>query len=229
MKVKVVGADNWTVKVLKDYDLIATGSSSTLVELTELEGYVYDVQVITGCSTNEYVLDLSDHDAVRAKFEAPLELLIENIGVGLAVEAISENADYHQWFLDGDLRGEEDIISLTFDEVGLYTLKLNSANEYCDDTYEQQIMVSAASVIQENLEKDFLTVNRESEISIIRLNDRSGRIDVKLYDVKGSKIVEYLATTKNRISIDKQSLSSGVYFLEIRTEDGQVMSNKYSK
>ena len=229
VKVKVVGADNWTVKVLKDYDLIATGSSSTLVELTELEGYVYDVQVITDCSTNEYVLDLSDHDAVRAKFEAPLELLIENIGVGLAVEAISENADYHQWFLDGDLRGEEDIISLTFDEVGSYSLKLNSANEYCEDTYEQQIMVSAASVIQENLEKDFLTVNRESEISIIRLNDNSGRIDVKLYDVKGSKIVEYLATTKNRISIDKQSLSSGVYFLEIRTEDGQVMSNKYSK
>ena len=64
---------------------------------------------------------------------------------------------------------------------------------------------------------------------IRRLNDRSGRIDVKLYDVKGSKIVEYLATTKNRISIDKQSLSSGVYFLEIRTEDGQVMSRKYSK
>ena len=64
---------------------------------------------------------------------------------------------------------------------------------------------------------------------IRRLNDRSGRIDVKLYYVKGSKIVEYLAITKNRISIDKQSLSSGVYFLEIRTEDGQVMSKKYSK
>jgi hypothetical protein len=215
--------------VLKDYELIATGTSSTLVELTELEGCVYDVQVITECSTNEYVLDLSDHDAVRAKFEAPSELLIENIGVGLAVEAISENAEHHQWFLDGDYRGEEDVISLTFDEVGSYTLKLNSSNEYCDDTYEQQIMVSAASVIQENLEKDFFTVNRESEISIIRLNDRSGRIDVKLYDVKGSKIVEYLATTKNRISIDKQSLRSGVYFLEIRTEDGQVMSKKYSK
>ena len=230
VKVKVLGADSWTVKVLKDYELIATGTSSTLVELTELEGYVYDVQVITDCSTNEYVLDLSDDDAVRAKFEAPSELLIENIGgVELEVEVMSENAEYHQWFLDDDYRGEDDVISFTFDEVGSYTLKLNSSNEHCDDTYEQQIMVSAASVIQENLEKDFFTVNRESEISIIRLNDRSGRIDVTLYDVKGSKIAEYLATTKNRISIDKQSLSGGVYILEIRTEDGQVMSRKYSK
>ena len=230
VKVKVIGAESWTVKVLKDYELIATGTSSTLVELTDLEGYLYDVQVITNCSTNEYVLDLSDDDAVRAKFEAPSELLIENIGgVELEVEAMSENAEGHQWFLDEYFRGDDDIISLTFDEVGSYTLKLNSSNEYCDDTYEQEIMVSAASVIQENLEKDFLTVNRESEISIIRLNDNSGRIDVKLYDVKGSKMVEYLATNKNRISIDKQSLSSGVYFLEIRTEDGQVLSNKYSK
>ena len=230
VKVKVIGAESWTVKVLKDYELIATGTSSTLVELTDLEGYLYDVQVITNCSTNEYVLDLSDDDAVRAKFEAPSELLIENIGgVELEVEVMSENAEGHQWFLDEYFRGDDDIISLTFDEVGSYTLKLNSSNEYCDDTYEQEIMVSAASVIQENLEKDFLTVNRESEISIIRLNDNSGRIDVKLYDVKGSKMVEYLATNKNRISIDKQSLSSGVYFLEIRTEDGQVLSNKYSK
>ncbi len=229
MKVKVIGAETWTVEVFKDYELVASGTSDNLVEINQLAGDVYDVKVITDCSTNEYVLDLSDHDAVKANFETPSEVLIENVGVEVEVEALSENADYHQWFLDEYFRGEEDVISLTFDQVGSYKLKLNSINEFCDDTYEQEIMVSAASVISENLEKDFLTVNRETEISIIRLNDSSGRIDVTLYDVKGSKVLEYLGTSKNRISIDKQELNSGVYILEIRTEDGQVMSSKYSK
>jgi len=121
------------------------------------------------------------------------------------------------------------VISLTFDQVGSYRLKLNSSNRYCTDSYEQDIVVSAATVITENLDKDFLTINRPNEFSILRLNDSSGEIDVVLFDIKGSKIVEHLGVTDSELSISKEGLSKGVYILNITTEDGHLLSAKYAK
>ncbi|MFK7756331.1 MAG: choice-of-anchor L domain-containing protein [Flavobacteriales bacterium] len=228
LKVNVLGAPEWTVSVLHNYELIASDSSSVLVELENLEGKVYDVIVQTECATEEYVLDLSDPDAVSANFENPGELLIQNVGVEVEIESLSENAENNEWYLDEYFQGDDDFISLTFDQIGSYKLRLNSSNERCEDDYEQELMVSAASVIEENLQKDFLTINKENEINVVRLNDRSGKLDITLYDIKGSKIVECLGTTDNRITINKQGFSSGVYILEIRTEQGQVMSSKYA-
>ncbi|MFK7756370.1 MAG: T9SS type A sorting domain-containing protein [Flavobacteriales bacterium] len=229
MKVAVENAETFTVEVFKDYEFIANETSETNLLFDELVGGIYDVKVTTDCITEEYVLDLSDPRAVKAKFEAPTELLIENLGAELEIEALSENADEHQWFLDEYFKGEEDVISLTFDEVGSYRLKLNSSNRHCDDTYEQDIMVSAATVITENLKKDFMTINRSSEFSIIRLNDSTERIDVVLYDVQGRKIEERLGVTDKEIHISKQNLSAGVYVLNIMTEDGHLLSTKYAK
>ncbi len=229
MKVRVIGANEWFVSVFKDYSLVASESSSEIVEIDNLLGGIYDVVVETECERREYVLDLSDPDAVTAKFESPNEVLIENIGVGVDVEALSENADEHQWFLDEYFQGDGDIISLTFDEIGSYTLKLNSSNEFCDGEFEQEIMVSAASVIQDNLEKDFLTVNRENQFEIIRLNDLAGKIDVILYDASGRKVFEEIGTGKNKITINKSDLSLGIYILDIRTKNGEVLSKKYTK
>ncbi|MFK7756371.1 MAG: LamG-like jellyroll fold domain-containing protein [Flavobacteriales bacterium] len=229
LKVAVENTETFSVELLREYEVVATETSDSLLMLEGLEGGIYDVIVITDCITEEYVIDLSDPREVKAKFEAPSDVLLENVGAEIEVEAISENADDHEWFLDEYFQGNEEVISMTFDEVGSYRLKLNSSNKYCTDSYEQDIVVSAATVITENLEKDFLTINRPSEINIIRLNDGTGEIDVVLYDIKGSKIVEHLAVTASELTINKEGLSNGVYILNITTEDGHLLSTKYAK
>ena len=225
IKVSVQHAENWSVTLFEDYQVIATESSPHTIEFNQLHGGTYTAVIQTNCIYEEFTVDITDPNEVKANFQAPSEVLIEHLNSEIEVEALSENEDENHWYLDQNYLGENDVMSISFNEIGQYVLTLNSKNAKCEDTHDQEIFVSNATSIEENLEKDFLIIDRSNSIEINNINGVTEALMVRVYDSSGKLIYSNSWRGSDTIIVDKSNFTKGLYFLEI-SNDSQVLMQK---
>ncbi len=229
IQIQVEEAENWSVSLFEDYQALQSTTSTELTEFTDLKGAVYTAVIETNCLYTEHVIDLADNDQVVADFTAPEEVIILDQQAALQVESLSENASENHWYLDENYLGENDVIPLSFDQPGNYTLTLNSNNEKCEDSYSKEILVSEHTSINEGLAQDLVVLDQPESIEIKLLKEANQALEINLYDANGRLILNESNLSSSSFSITKSGLSRGVYVLEIKSKNSVILAKKILK
>lgn len=130
----------------------------------------------------------------------------------------SVNADTYSWdFGDSNTSTEENPIH-TYSEIGDYEVELEVIKCGITHTYITTVSVSSLSLDEFQLSKIKVYPNPTQNMLFIDGVDLSILDSIKFYDLLGRPIDLNFPTNKN--SADISNLSSGHYFLELKTKNG---------
>lgn len=142
----------------------------------------------------------------------------------------STNANGYTWdFGDGNTSTDEDPWN-TYTSIGTYTVELTAINGNCpDDVTTITIEVINSSSIEEidGLSKIMILPNpNNGQFELVLWADQTMNLDVAIFDINGKRIGNIFNETINKgkinVTVDesKINLSSGVYFVNIQSENG---------
>ncbi len=225
LNVYVSNANEWTVAAFDEGQIVTENSGSDLVQLNQLPGKIYTVQISTECSYEEVVVDLSDTNAVLADFTSEEEIILENGIASLEAINMSQNDIYNEWYVNDELVSLADDFTFEFSALGEYELTLISSNDHCSSETTKFITVSAVDNVIEN-EISISILNTESAWLINGTNQQDLRIE--LYDTAGKLVVSERISNDGH-SISKNGLSQGVYTLRILSSDSVIFNQKIAK
>ncbi len=159
------------------------------------------------------------------KIESEEEEFIVEITAGMEINTLDAPAGFetYQWYLNGEIIAGATADSLILSEDGDYTVEVSTANG-C--TYLSEVFIGVVSIddlesfnifsVAPNPFKDVLSLNMEV--------NRSMDVTIEVLDINGKVIFS------KKQNIDGQSseelklghISTGVYFVHLRTEEGTL-------
>jgi PKD repeat protein len=114
---------------------------------------------------------------------------------------------------------------------GTYVITLLAQNGNCVNTFLDTIYITSASGIETKIiEKEDLIVNHNnttSQLQIKWLGDASLK-NIELYNIQGQLIYKQKNISANILLINTSSYASGMYLAKYETENGIIISKKWS-
>lgn len=115
--------------------------------------------------------------------------------------------------------------SYTIEEVGSEKA-LILTNSYGDKAFYTNIYLAVNSF---NNKTFSIYPNPSKDRLILSSNENNGILKIKIYNIEGKLLSNKSLKFEDKISIDVSNLSSGMYFLNIKDENGQIEVKKFIK
>jgi acetyl esterase/lipase len=205
-------------------EIVSDDNSGTLTLLFSSPG-TYSIEVVEFnqilCPGDTILFEVEVADEIMANFS-------EVITDFNQVEFINESTGGTSYFWDFGDGSTSDLFSPTHEyaENGTYDVTLQVSNELeCDQTIEHSVIIEGLGIDSEGLIidvypnpfNDLLTIESNWSINQLLLIDASGKVLIHQSDLTGANSILQLNTA---------SLASGVYWLKIYSESGQVFNIK---
>ena len=199
--------------------------------IEDADGF-YGVEVVALYENNIASIGVADKIIVGCKAPINIEYVLEPFAenfdykhkVTLTWDEIDE-ADFYTVYVNGEKVGdtEETTFVTGFDKSGTYVYTITSScnSEESEHSEECVVYLNITGIEETNLNcniypnpvKDILYIETETEIEEVMVYDVYGRVQ----NLRNSE------TQKLRNSIDISNLKSGIYFVKINTEKGNIV------
>lgn len=155
---------------------------------------------------------LQSIDSVFVKAKPIAEFSTELLGNSLTANANTNNIDFFQWIVNGNLVGSdfEVVIELTNSST---LIELIVGNECGNDTTNRNITVTGNELIENNKISVFPNPTEE----VLNVSNIPKNSAITMYDATGRIVAIKNENLKTLEQIPVQNLSSGLYFIKIET------------
>lgn len=184
---------------------------------------LYDVELLVLNELDQDTVKIEDYIEVATPPEANFDFTVEDRTVSF-LNLSSEALRYAWNFGNGQISTEENP-SHTFAENDLYYVTLNAYNDFCGSstTYPVSIVFSSTTTINEhttvvlspNPARDFLQIELKSP--------HTQAVQVRLLNVQGQELLHEDMSAKQLHQLDISTYASGVYFIQLFSEDWQML------
>jgi hypothetical protein len=212
-------------------ELVAENTKELSYTIKNADG-VYGVEVVALYENNIASIGVADKIIVGCKAPINIEYVLEPFAenfdykhkVTLTWDEIDE-ADFYTVYVNGEKVSdtEETTFVTGFDKSGTYVYTITSScnSEESEHSEECVVYLNITGIEETNLNcniypnpvKDILYIETETEIEEVMVYDVYGRVQ----NLRNSE------TQKLRNSIDISNLKSGIYFVKINTEKGNIV------
>lgn len=188
-------------------------STADSISVNQTGNYWLQVSDSNNCKTRDTV-SVVVHALPDAAFTSAATTIYD-----YSFSALNQNGISYQWnFGDGHSSAQKNA-SHTFDSTGTYYVSLVVIDSLgCSQSFEDSISIIASSIQTIADEEIFVYPNPAHEQVIVG-SRQLVLSSVKIWDVVGKVCSLKFTVYSLGTSIDISSLSSGVYFLELKTED----------
>jgi len=172
--------------------------------------YFYDLEVIAGGC-------LSSPVEVTTEVTGEAAFSYEDNGLEVSFTDESPEATSWEWdFGDGNTSNEQNPVHL-YDEMGTYTVTL-TVDDGCSITFEVSVGITDVSDASDDSGFSIYPNPTGGLFFVDNESDAKGTLTLAVLDITGKRVyAEVLAG--RRTEIDLTYLSSGVYFVSVRSED----------
>jgi len=180
--------------------------------------YLYDWKISTlgNCQTD-------DRTEVIITVNQPPAIPVITFNQSTGVLSTPDNYDNYQWFKDGVAIAGANGPTYTASENGQYTLEVsNGSGSDCTaiSEIEDVTTLSVSDFIKGNFK--VFPNPMDNTLTIVK-NAGINLINAKIHDVNGRliKVIDLSTTIEQRVDISVSELSSGMYFMNIASQEGQ--------
>ncbi|GDX53273.1 hypothetical protein LBMAG27_23200 [Bacteroidota bacterium] len=197
------------------------GDTATTTPSTSFEVTVIGTS-FSGCTNTDsvFITVLSIPEA---------EFSFTQSGTTVTTNNTSSFATVYDWDFGDGFTTNNPTPSHTYVTIGVFTIQLIATNaEGCTDTFETVVDLTSGISESGNDPSISLSVNPASDKIYLTSNSKINLSSVKLYDISGIKInvnAEQIAV--NSISVSTKSLSGGIYFVEVVSNENRFIQKVF--
>ncbi|MFK2820108.1 PKD domain-containing protein [Flavobacteriaceae sp. LMIT009] len=161
------------------------------------------------------------------EFDPKADFTFNELGNEVTFLSTSENGESYYWdFGDSNTSTQENPIHV-YDEIGEYAVRLTVEKCGMSDSYEMNVNINTLGTNKLNSDKIKLIPNPSSNIITLKGVNFDRIQSIKLYNLMGKQIpLDYM---ESNLVFDISYLSSGAYFIKIKTIDNNTFIKKLIK
>lgn len=145
-------------------------------------------------------------------------------GAMIYLQNHSANYDNFQWNINNEYSTSTDLSSYEFNSLGEKTITLTIEKNGCSYVYTKKISITSLSNVEHTTNK--FEVYPNPFVDVIHFSSVDHIKQVSLFDMEGKQV---LAPTLPSEIMSLSKLSSGVYFLYVTNDNGEVFVKKLVK
>ncbi len=230
LEITNAGNSDWEYEITDDNDSVVANStaSSSISTINSLSPGNYKATVSSLGIVEDVNFTINPAIILTADFNLDKDTVYLTDGGVVNITNVSQNALTYNWDMgDGGVSNIENP-SYAYTTVGDYQISLTSANANCTTQKSKPITVLLTpsvitSVNNNNKMEVKLASYGNGNYQLTTANFNTKKLSV--YDVKGSLIQES-DFSENEYHLSLTTNSSGIYILNVTSEDGQVFREK---
>ncbi|MFM2048385.1 MAG: hypothetical protein RI955_933 [Bacteroidota bacterium] len=183
-------------------------------------------------------LNVSDNNCVASAANIinvnPLptaKFIFAKIGTAVTFTNQSSGATSYNWsFGDGTQSTVQHPIH-NYTKNGMFTITLTAQNGNCVAIFLDTVIITTASGIERKIdENENLIITHDNDASqlIVKWISNRNLKNIELYNMQGQLIFTKNNFTSNTTTINTSSFAAGIYLVNCMTENGNVISKKWS-
>jgi predicted RNase H-like HicB family nuclease len=201
--------------------LWSSGGNSQQITVNAAGNYTVSVTDMNGCSglSNPFTV----HNIVSTSTITGLSNVMQNT-VGNYVVTLNATSTYNWGVTGGILQtglgtNSVDVLWNISGQGNIYAIETD-ANGCVGDTVSLAITIFQSTDINENQTTNIsIYPNPFTKSTLISITNITSNYQLTLYDITGQKVLEQEDVNKNTYKLERGTLSKGMYFLEIKTEE----------
>jgi hypothetical protein len=218
IEVTVLFADYFNYTLSNSAGVVEQNESYVpVLEFNELAGDMYVLTIETACTTIEQPIDLRDDNAISATVGASTNLLqiVEGTSGTVQLSALAPNATQFVWTVNGLEVSSSISFEQTFTQEGTYTIGLTASNESCSSTATTQIVVETVVSVADVTVKESATIlPMAGGLQINFTGESAAASEIRIFTM-GGQLVTIQSGRAQQVWVDTQTLSSGVYSVQV--------------
>lgn len=230
LEITNAGNSDWEYEITDDNDSVVANStaSSSISTINSLSPGNYKATVSSLGIVEDVNFTINPAIILTADFNLDKDTVYLTDGGVVNITNVSQNALTYNWDMgDGGVSNIENP-SYIYTTVGDYQISLTSANANCTTQKSKPIAVlltpSVITSVNNNNKMEVKLAsygNGNYQLTTANFNNKK----LSVYDVKGSLIQE-ANFSENEYHLSLTTNSSGIYFLNVTNEDGQLFREK---
>ena len=201
--------------------LWSSGGNSQQITVNAAGNYTVSVTDMNGCSglSNPFTV----HNIVSTSTITGLSNVMQNT-VGNYVVTLNATSTYNWGVTGGILQtglgtNSVDVLWNIPGQGSIYAIETD-ANGCVGDTVSLAVTIFQSTDINENQTTNIsIYPNPFTKSTFISITNITSNYQLTLYDITGQKVLEQEDLNKNTYELERGTLSKGMYFLEIKTEE----------
>ena len=196
-----------------------------------LSSDIYTVNLYSTCTSNEFVVDLRDPNALLLELDnAPLLATLENGFAPVQINVLT-NAQNVEWTCSNGTSSQGNSFTPNFTEAGTYTYTATGRNGNCTNSVSGSITVQLKNISNSPVTTPVSTLVKANEIDVMFGVDYTDLLDLRIYNSIGQEIsrTSYRAAAGSKTSISTRDLSHGVYTLNITDGEQKLHTIQFVK
>jgi hypothetical protein len=217
---------SWDYSLMTNGIIVASGSSSGLVEINDLQPAAYNVTyAFNGFEISEQIY-IDDSEAVNAYFVSSSA----EVEIGETVDFYNQSTIGHSytWLVNGDVYASFDL-SYLFQFPGEYLVELHVDNGNCKDEYALPIIVKEKSTgLNESVDLSNVILYSFGQQIFIEATASSypNELYWEVFNVLGQNISSG-SLNEGSHSVNMLNESEGYYFIRLSNEDQTITRKLY--
>lgn len=184
---------------------------------------LYTVELLVQNELDEDDVTTEAYIEVASPPDANFDFTVEDRTVSFL--NLSSDATRYAWnFGDGTISTDENPMH-TFSSNDLYYVTLNAYNDFCgtSKTYPVSILFSSTTTIDENTTVVIAPNPARDFVNITIETAKMQPVQVRVMNIQGQELLNMPMTKKELHQLDLSSFASGVYFIQLFSEDWQMI------
>ena len=230
IKITKPGNNNWDYQ-LKDNSgtIIHSGSGvNETATITGLEVGSYSVETSSSTTFSDTnIFTILQPNVIIANYEVDSAGILIAPFVPIVFHNISSGAISYTWdFGDGSAISNQFSPTHQYSAEGVYTVTLTAANENCEISYSNTIIVSpslATIIASLSKNKIFVSAYQQNEMLIINSQTEiETKMDISVFDALGENVYFSSSDDSKNVSRSITLPASGTYFISVFTDTNRV-------
>lgn len=194
--------------------------------IEELNAENYTVVVSSDCSSWEINTDLRDPNYVGLTTDESIEAAIVNNYALLSLNANTETAANIEWYYNGTLIGNGEILDYIFTQDGTYEFNVLAYNDHCSET--ALVTVNASTSVGVEEQKEEVTAYFDGQAIQLKTIGLTGLVNVDVYNTLGQIVQQdQITVSDGQQSIVLEGVARGVHEARFSNEAGALFVLKF--